>query len=103
MDKYIDLAVVSLYALAASALAIFVGPTGAPALVIQAPVVLLLPGYALISAALPVTTLDRLERLTLSLGLSLAVTILGGLALNLVAGLGTRSWSLPAHRVHCPG
>jgi uncharacterized membrane protein len=94
MDEYIDLIVVTFYALAASALAIFARPTGAVALVIQAPVVLLLPGYAIMSAALPSSTLDRLERLTLSLGLSLAVTILGGLALNLVpAGLGTRSWS----------
>ena len=71
------------------------GATGAVALVIQAPVVLLLPGYAIMSAALPASTLDRLERLTLSLGLSIAVTILGGLALNLApAGLDRYSWSV---------
>jgi uncharacterized membrane protein len=95
MDEYSDLVVVTVYALAASSVAMLAGLTGAVALLIQAPVVLFLPGYAVMSAALPSSSLDRLERLTMSLGLSIALTILGGLVVNLLpAGLGTQSWSI---------
>lgn len=95
MDEFIDLVIVTLYTLVATALTLVFRPSGVLALVIVAPIVLLLPGYALLSAALPISSLGKLERFTISLSLSLALTILGGLVLNLVpGGLTTLSWTL---------
>jgi uncharacterized membrane protein len=55
----------------------------------------LLPGYALQAAMITTPTLGKAERLLLSLGLSLAVAILGGFILNLTAwGLRTSSWAV---------
>lgn len=46
------------------------------------PLGLVLPGYAITAAALPRYTLGLAERLLFSIGVSLAVTALGGLVLN---------------------
>jgi hypothetical protein len=59
------------------------------------PLVLVLPGYALISASFPRRPLGITERLVFSLGLSLAVVILGGLLLNLTPfGLRASTWAV---------
>ena len=57
--------------------------------------VLVLPGYVAAAALFPADTLQRVERLVASLGLSLAIAILGGLVLNLTPwGLRTSTWAL---------
>lgn len=57
--------------------------TGTPRAVFGILFVLLFPGYVLTSALFPrMTSLTGLERLALTLGLSLAVVALGGLGLN---------------------
>jgi uncharacterized membrane protein len=54
---------------------------------------LFLPGYALGAALFPPGYLGRSERIMVALGLSLALSILGGLVLNLSPlGLGETSW-----------
>jgi len=59
------------------------------------PLTLFLPGYAILAATLPHSTLDKAERVLLSLGVSLVVTILGGLILNLTPwGLQSLSWAV---------
>ena len=56
--------------------------------------VLVLPGYVAAAALFPADTLQRVERLVTSLGLSLAIAILGGIALNLTPwGLRTSTWA----------
>ena len=57
--------------------------------------VLYLPGYALTSAVFAYRTLDRPERTLFSMGLSLAITAISGLALHLT-GLGIRTEYLSA-------
>jgi len=57
------------------------------------PLVFILPGYALVRALLPGTPLARAEMLVLSLGISFAVSALGGVALHLLPdGLQARAW-----------
>jgi uncharacterized membrane protein len=59
------------------------------------PLVLFCPGYALVAALIPGKSLELLFRLILSVGVSLMLTILGGLALHWVAaGLYADSWAL---------
>ena len=59
------------------------------------PFVLVAPGYALQAAMFDPGSLGRTERAVLSLGLSIAVSIIAGLVLNLTpAGLNRDSWSL---------
>lgn len=61
--------------------------------VLALPLVLVLPGYALTAALFPRQTLGLPERLALTLGVSLAVSTLGGLALNWTPwGLQENSW-----------
>lgn len=58
------------------------------------PFALFLPGYALAKFLLPTQTLGFVERLTLSLGLSLAISVLTGLLLNISPwGLQVESWT----------
>jgi uncharacterized membrane protein len=62
---------------------------------IAVPLVLILPGYALTFALFGRNVLGGPERLLLSLGLSIALTILGGLLLNLTPwGLQENTWVL---------
>jgi len=61
--------------------------------VVGLPLALVAPGYAITAAAFPQRSLGGAETLLFSLGLSLAITIAGGLVLNLTPwGLGTGSW-----------
>lgn len=59
------------------------------------PLVLVLPGYALLAATFPRRALDGTARLALSVGVSLAVACLGGFLLHWTpAGLRAESWAL---------
>ena len=62
-------------------------------LVLGLPLVLILPGYALIAAVFPDRPPELPQRLLFTVGLSLSVTILGGYLLNLLPwGLRTETW-----------
>lgn len=93
--KHLDLALVSIWGLVPLILAL-TGVHDLPwRLAFGIPLALLLPGYALLAATLPQSTLDKAERLLLSFGLSLVVTILGGLLLNWTPwGLEGLSWAI---------
>ena len=59
------------------------------------PLVLLLPGYAMICALFTKRTLTVLELFIFSMGLSLSIVIVGGLLLNLTSfGLRIASWAV---------
>lgn len=77
-----DLALLAALA-CACALAVFLGIGGTfIRSMLALPLVLFAPGYALVQAASPRRQPDWAETITLSLGLSLVVCVLGGLALN---------------------
>lgn len=64
-------------------------------LLLAVPCVFLFPGYALMMAFFPTNAWGKAERITFSLGLSLAVSILGGLVLNWTPwGLSAEGWAL---------
>lgn len=91
----LDLMLVLLIAGGAVALALTPGDSGLLRVALTLPLVLVLPGYALVAALLPWQALELAERLLLSVGTSLALTIGGGLLLNLQPwGLRTGSWAL---------
>jgi uncharacterized membrane protein len=101
-----DLIAVVLWACAGVAILV----SGANMLVIQAifalPLILFLPGYAFTAALFPASfgesppestpsCLNRVERMLLALGLSLALTALGGYVLNVLpSGLNRTSWAI---------
>jgi hypothetical protein len=59
------------------------------------PLVFFLPGYAITAALLPPRSLGNAQRLLFSLGISVAVTALAGLVLNLTPwGLQTSTWAI---------
>lgn len=63
--------------------------------VLTLPLACLLPGYAMMQALFRRQDFGNVERLILSLGLSLSIVILSGLLLNLTSfGLQARSWAL---------
>jgi uncharacterized membrane protein len=71
------------------------GLDGALRIFFALPLVLVLPGYALTAALFPGRSLGLAERALFSLGLSLAVAILGGLALHWApVGLRASSWAV---------
>lgn len=79
----------------AAVLAVLVPPDIVLIRILTLPLVLLLPGYALVSALFPNHSLGVAERLVFSLGLSMAIVILGGLALNWTPfGLRASSWAV---------
>jgi hypothetical protein len=89
-----------------AALVVLVDAFAAMRVIFAVPLVLLAPGYAVTAALFPdpvirlptvlrVNPTGTIERLLLSLGLSLAVASLGGLLLNLTpSGLQVQSWLL---------
>ena len=59
------------------------------------PLVFFLPGYAITAVLLPGSSIGKVERLLFSLGLSIAVTALSGLLLNLTPwGLHADTWAI---------
>jgi uncharacterized membrane protein len=92
--KTVDLSVIGGVTVAAS---IVTGlATGGPVRALLAlPLVIALPGYALLEASFPRRAFGLVERWTLTIGLSVAMTVLGGLVLNLTPwGLRTGTWAL---------
>jgi uncharacterized membrane protein len=79
-----------------SALLVMVMPTNSIVRIIFAlPLVFFLPGYAITTALLPRHSFGKAELLLFSLGISVAMTALSGLALNLTAwGLQTSTWAI---------
>lgn len=55
--------------------------------IVGIPMILFIPGYVTVAALFPKKDLDNIERIALSLGLSIAIISLLGLALNLTLGL----------------
>lgn len=91
--KYADLVVVSVMAIVGIAAALI--PDLDDFRILTLPLVLVLPGYALIAVIFPNRTLGTLERLIFSLGLSFSIAIINGLILNLTPwGLQTSSWAV---------
>jgi uncharacterized membrane protein len=90
-----DLLAVVATTIVAAVLAVLVPPDIVLIRILTLPLALLLPGYALVSALFPNHSLGVAERLMFSLGLSLAIVILGGLALNWTPfGLRASSWAV---------
>jgi len=90
-----DLLVVSLLTVIAFVLALAVPPDIVLLRILTLPLVLILPGYALTSAMFPGRSTGMPERLVFSLGLSVVIVILGGLALNWTpSGLQASSWAV---------
>ncbi len=70
------------------------GHTPVIGIILALPLVFLLPGYALTEVLFHKQALGASHRLVLSLGLSLAIDVLGGLILNMLpAGLQATSWA----------
>lgn len=94
-QKSIDILIVMGIAIVAVALTFIVPPENVVLRILTLPLVLILPGYALTSALFYRIGFDGIERLVLSLGLSLVIGILGGLALNLTSfGLHAGTWAI---------
>ena len=90
-----DLFAVVAITLVAVALAFLVPANNVAGRIWTLPLVLLLPGYALTSALFARQSPGIVERLVFSLGLSLAIVVLGGLALNwTLFGLRASSWAV---------
>jgi hypothetical protein len=90
-----DLLIVALIAIIAMAAALSGANNPTLGLLFGLPLALVLPGYALIAAGAPGATLGPAERLTFSVGGSIALSVLGGFALNGAPwGLQAASWAL---------
>jgi uncharacterized membrane protein len=88
-----DLVVVIVVAAIAALLALIIDNGALPRMLLAAPLVLALPGYAVVAAAFPGSALGTPERVTCSLGTSVALAALGGFVLNwLPWGLQTATW-----------
>jgi len=75
---------------------------GAARVLVAVPFALILPGLALTFAAFPAGRLDVPERILFTLGLSLAVVTVGGLALHLTPwGLRPASWAALLGAIVC--
>ena len=93
--KSVDILVIIALTIIAVALAFTVAPDNVPGRILTLPLVLVLPGYALIAAMFPKQALGGAERAVFSLGLSLVIVILGGLVLNWTSfGLHASSWAV---------
>lgn len=91
--KYTDLFFVLLVTVIGGIIAIISNVGGFIRILFTLPLVLVLPGYALSAALFAKRKMEFPEKLAFSLGLSLAVGVLGGLVLNLTPwGLQTGSW-----------
>lgn len=92
--KNLDLIIATMIVAMNVAWALFPHDQGVIGIILALPLVLFLPGYTLTEALFYKRPLGVSQRLTLSLGLSLAITILSGFALNLLPqGLNSLSWT----------
>ncbi len=93
--RSVDIFAVIAFTIVAAVLALLVPADIVLIRILTLPLVLVLPGYALTSALFPNRSLGVPERLVFSLGLSLTIVILGGLALNWTPfGLRASSWAV---------
>ena len=93
--KNLDLIVALIISAMNVAWALLPSHTPAIGIILALPLVFVLPGYTLTEAMFHKRALEASHRLLLSLGLSLAIDILGGLILNMLpAGLQARSWAV---------
>jgi len=93
--KSLDLFIVIAITLVAVVVAFVLPADNVPGRMVTLPLVLVLPGYALAALLFTRQGMGIAERLMLSLGVSLVLTVLSGLLLNLIPyGLQTRSWAL---------
>ncbi len=93
--RSVDILVVIVITIVAVALAFVVPPDSVPGRILTLPLVLVLPGYALMASGYPRRSLGAVECLVFSLGLSLVIVVLGGLVLNWTPfGLRASSWSV---------
>jgi uncharacterized membrane protein len=93
--KSVDILVIIVITIVAVALAFVVPPDSVPGRILTLPLVLVLPGYALMASVFPRRSLGAVECLVFSLGLSLVIVVLGGLVLNWTPfGLRASSWSV---------
>lgn len=93
--KSVDILVIIVITIVAVALVFVVPPDSVPGRILTLPLVLVLPGYALMASVFPRRSLGAVECLVFSLGLSLVIVVLGGLVLNWTPfGLRASSWSL---------
>src|SRR5438477_895611 len=92
--KSLDLALAVGLAIAAS-LSIVLGLSPILRLVLSVLLVLVLPGFALTAALFPHRSLAAPERVLFTFGLSLTVSVLGGLVLNFTPwGIEPKSWAV---------
>lgn len=92
--RNLDLALVAGFALTAMLLALVGVENGLVRFIFGLPLVVILPGYALV-AAFAGPTLGAAERIVLIIGLSVTTVAIGGLALNLTTwGLQPGSWAV---------
>ena len=90
-----DILAVIILSVIAVVLAFIVPPDWVPIRILTLPLVFVLPGYALTSAAFPSLVRGVPEWLLFSLGLSLVIVVLGGLVLNWTPfGLRAGSWAV---------
>jgi uncharacterized membrane protein len=91
----VDLAATVALALAGVAVAFAPGVAEPLRVAVELPLVLVLPGYALMAAAVPRPVLGAVDRLVFALGSSVAVAILAGLVLDVTSwGLRRTSWAV---------
>jgi len=90
-----DMLVISVLAIIATILGVVLPGDWVVGRILTLPLVFVLPGYALTSALFPGQALELPKRLVFSLGLSLAMVVLGGFLLNLTpTGLQASTWAL---------
>ncbi len=93
--KVFDLVLCSALAAVAMTLALLAPDIGPVRALVALPLVLFVPGYALVAAAFPAGRLGTIERLLFSLGASLAVAALAGLLLHWTTlGLRPAAWAV---------
>jgi len=93
--RSVDILAVITITIIAVALTFLVAPDNVLGRILTLPLVLVLPGYAVMSAMFVRHPSGFPERLVLSLGLSVMIVVLSGLVLNLIAdGLQARSWAV---------
>jgi hypothetical protein len=89
-----DLALAAAVATAA-VVAVLMGAPPFVRVVLTLPLVFFIPGYVLLHALLPASSLATVERLAIAVGASIAITILAGLLLGWApVPLGSLSWSV---------
>lgn len=95
MRRYADLLLAAGAAIGAAGIIVVLDAGGALRVAAALPLVLVAPGYAVLSALLPDRALETSAQIAVSFGLSIAVAILGGLLLDVTSvGFGTQKWAI---------